>query len=773
MSGAVNERTAVQAGRRWAWLILALFLGVGIAYSLVVPPFETPDEPFHYGFARHIAQGNGLPVQDPANQGPWAQEGSQAPLYYLAAGWLTAAIDQTDFEAMAVRNPRANIGDPLYPGNKNFMLYSGRWQPLQGANLALHVGRWLSLLLGALTLWSTWRLAVLAFPARAVLPLLAMAFVAAIPQFLFLSASFSNDNAVIAASTFTLFWLARLLVKPVDAPVRWWEWAVLGVALGAAALSKLQGLGLVPLSGLVVLFLAWRRRRWMVLVEAALFAGVPALAIAGWWFWRNIALYGDWSGLGHLMEINGRRQSELTLAAFLPEFDGLRFSSWGLFGWFNILLPGWFYRLMDAVTVVGLAGALLHTLRRWRTRGRGTDGDDSSLYVLLMLWLWLAMMALLLLYWTVQATGSQGRLLFPAIAAFAVLLVAGIDFWLRWLPATGRALVWSALLGLLVAMSIYALGWLLPRSYYASTPVATVPPDAQPVAITYGDAETIRLLAAKVGAERVRPGEAVPVTLFWQAPASLTHDYQLFLQLLGENGAEIANLTTHPGWGRNPTNFWQPGAIYADPYLLRVTGAVDAWSPLAARLYVGLVDPATAETTRLPLPAYTADGASITPIAGRVVVEPGTAPDAATLGLAPAGSEFGGVIRLAATAVPATWSGGDDGALAVDLLWEAVGTPATDYTAFVHLRSAGGEQVAGFDQAPAGDRFPTSAWRDGDRIHSRFELALPAALEAGVYDVWVGLYESNSGGALRLPVTDAAGLPSGDGQVRIGQVTVE
>jgi len=42
-----------------------------------------------------------------------------------------------------------------------------------------------------------------------------------------------------------------------------------------------------------------------------------------------------------------------------------------------------------------------------------------------------------------------------------------------------------------------------------------------------------------------------------------------------------------------------------------------------------------------------------------------------------------------------------------------------------------------------------------------------------VYDVWVGLYESNSGGALRLPVTDAAGPPLGDGQVRIGQVTVE
>ena len=770
INGTVNQVHVRQSDQRWAWLILALFLAVGIAYSLVVPPFETPDEPFHYGFARHIAQGNGLPVQDPANQGPWAQEGSQAPLYYLAAGWLTAGIDQADFDTKAVRNPRANIGDPLYPGNKNFMLYSGRWQPLQGANLALHVGRWLSLLLGAVTLWSTWQLALLAFPARRVLPLLAMALVAAIPQFLFLSASFSNDNAVIAASTVTLFWLARLLVKPADVSVRWWEWAVLGVTLGAAALSKLQGLGLVPLSALVVLLLAWRRRRWSLLGEATLFVSLPALALAGWWFWRNIVLYGDWSGLNHLMEINGRRQSALTLAAFLHEFDGLRFSSWGLFGWFNILLPGWFYRLMDAVTVVGLVGALLYTLRRWRLRSR-VNASDEGVFVLFMLWLWVAMMALLLLYWTSQATGSQGRLLFPAIAAFAVLLVAGLDSCLCWLPVAGRAVVWAMLLGVLGAMSPYTLGWLLPHSYYAPPPVTAVASSAQPAEITYGDGESIRLLATEIGAERVRPGDAVPVTLYWQAPGALTHDYQLFLQLLDESGMVIANLTTHPGWGRNPTTFWRPNAIYADSYLLRVTSVVDEASPLAARLYVGWIDPATEETTRLPLPAYAADGRAVTPIVGSVVVVPSTLPDAAELGLVPAGSEFGGVIRLSAAALPTTWQAGQADALQVDLLWEALGVPATDYTAFVHLRNASGEQVAGFDRPPAGARFPTSAWRAGDRIHSRFDLSMPAVPD--IYDVWVGLYESDSSGTLRLPVTDAAGLSAGDGQVRLGQVKIE
>ena len=42
-----------------------------------------------------------------------------------------------------------------------------------------------------------------------------------------------------------------------------------------------------------------------------------------------------------------------------------------------------------------------------------------------------------------------------------------------------------------------------------------------------------------------------------------------------------------------------------------------------------------------------------------------------------------------------------------------------------------------------------------------------------IYDVWVGLYESDSSGTLRLPVTDAAGLPARDGQVRLGQVKIE
>jgi 4-amino-4-deoxy-L-arabinose transferase-like glycosyltransferase len=760
--------------QRRAWLILGLFLLLGSAYSLIVPAFETPDEPFHYGFARHIAQGQGLPIQDPQNPGPWAQEGSQAPLYYLLAGLTTTFIDQRDVAESAVRNPRANIGDPLYPGNKNFMLYSGRWQPLQGANLALHVGRWLSLLLGALTLWATFRLGVYAFPHSRTLPLLAMALVAAIPQFLFLSASFSNDNAVIAASTFTLFWLARLLAKRNDAPIEWWEWSVLGIALGAAALSKLQGLGLIPLSGVAVFFLVRRRRAWRLLLDAVIFAGVPAIAIAGWWYWRNLTLYGDWSGLSHLMEINGQRQGGIEWRNFWPEFAGLRYSAWGVFGWFNILLPDWFYKVMDAITVSGLAGAVLATIATF-TQRRSPLASRLSPRILALLWLWLAMMLALLLYWTAQATGSQGRLLFPAIAAFAILLVAGIDFWLRWLPALAQRLVWAGLLALLAGMSLYALGWLLPGAYYAPAPVATIASNALPVALRYGDEESIWLEAVTIDAARVRAGDVAPVTLYFQTPAKLKHDYQLFLQLLDENGAEIANLTTHPGWGRNPTTFWKPGAVYADRYLLPVTGAAEGGSPLAARLYVGFIDPATEGASGqpgkfLPLPAYTAEGGEVTPFVGTVVVEPATEPRLDTPEAVAAHSEFGSVIRLD---MLETEFFEKTQSLTVKLLWQALGAPATDYTAFVHVVDATGAPVGGFDRAPAGDRFPTHLWRAGDRILSQFEVELAAPLPPGTYDVWVGLYESASAGALRLPVTAPGEVLSGDGQVRIGQFTVQ
>jgi hypothetical protein len=815
---------------------------MGFGYSLVVPPFETPDELFHFGFAWHIAQGNGLPVQSEVETGPWAQEGSQAPLYYLLTGFMTSWIDQGDFGEMAVRNPRANIGDPLDPGNKNFMLYSGRQPPLVGSNLALHIGRWFSLVLGAATLWCVYLTAELGVAARMrgrhtdfLFALLAAAFVAAIPQFLFISASFTNDTLIITACAAGVYWLARLLAKPLTEPIRAYEWVVLGAIIGVAALSKLQGLGLIPLTGLVVLFLAWRRRNWRLLVEAALLVGLPAAALAGWWYVRNILLYGDWSGLGHLTAINGRRTEPLTLENFWPEFRGLRYSFWGLFGWFNILLPEWFYRAADVLTIVaatGAVGAGIQMVRQaspareahvsaqgdahWGSRW-GRLADDTPLRLLVLLATWAVLIFMLLVYWTLQATGSQGRLIFPGIIAYGILLPLGVEFWLQWAPQVVRRVVWAAILGVLVGMSVYALLWLLPAAYNAPAPVAQMPSTAQAVGLRYAAETPVELVGIEVGAGRFHPGERAPLTLYWRAEGKLDEDYQIFIQFLDETGREVANLTSHPGWGRNPTSFWEAGALYADPYQVLVKGPIDPSSPLLARVYTGLIDPASVEAENLPLPARTGEGSEVTPFAAEVELaaweQPsftivgeatgatagsGAEPSAATVGemgtgemgtvaLQTAGATFGDVIRLVGVGAPEEMVLGPVGSLAgevttqgvaagelltVTLGWEALGQPATDYTAYVHVLDGAGQQVGGFDQAPAAGRFPTSRWRSGDRILSMFAVPLPLDLPPGEYTLWVGLYETASAGALRLPVTDAGGLPAGDGQVQVGSVRV-
>ncbi len=776
-------------GRLLAGATVLLFLLLGIGYSLIVPPFETPDEIYHYAFARHLAQGNPLPVQSDDVKGPWEQEGSQAPLYYMVVGGLTAGIDQGDFATISTFNPRANIGDPLFPGNKNRMLYSAAPRPLQGVNLALHIGRWFSLLLGALTLWLTYLTATLAFPRSRALPLFTLLLAASIPQFIFISASLSNDNMIIAASAAVVYWLARLLAKPTDGDARadavpptavklaLWEWIVLGLLLGLAALSKLQGLGLFVLSAFTVLVLAWTRRDWQIPLRAFLPVALPALAVAGWWYWRNYTLYGDWSGISHLLANNGLRDHPLTLAGFWQEFRGLRYSFWGLFGWFSILLPVGIYTGLDGVALIAVVGLLWRTVR---VRYRTVEAPDHTellqtayVRVRLLVALWAAFSTALIFYWISKATGSQGRLLFPAISAFAMLLVLGLDTWLQHLAPRWWWTAFVALPCLLFACSIFVLGVLLPASYAAPSPVQSIPVTAKSVDVIYGDQDKITLLALEVPTIRFKPGDHVPVTLYLRADKKINDDYQVFIQLLDDKRMEVGNLTTHTGWGRNPTRLWQPGVIYADAYPVLIQGQINEHSPLLAQIYIGFIDPKTEQSGHFPIPARTHAGDKIDPpFLAQIAISPAHLPQLDRLGVQKAGTQFGQVIQLSQYDQPQAITATSTSTLTVTLQWDAIGTPATDYTAFVHLRGADGKLVANVDHDPAADRFPARFWRVGDRILSDYALPLPPTLRPGAYMIWVGLYESNSGGTLRLPVTEKAGRTTGDGEVLLGSVIV-
>ena len=786
---------------RWLVGALLLFSLLGFWFSMIVPPFETPDEHFHYGFTRHLAQGNGLPVQSSEITGPWEQEGSQAPLYYMLVGWLTGGIDQSDFAQFNRQNERANIGDPQSPGNKNYMLYSARRscllrctesalqpkpRPLTRTNLALHIGRWFSLFLGAVTLCSLYATAKLAFPQRPLIQIVALFSAATLPQFVFISASLSNDSLIIATSALVIYWLARLLsIDPQKQPSTI-DWLILGLLLGVAALSKLQGLGLWPLAALVALWLAWQRRDWKLPLRAIAPVALPALLICGWWYWRNYTLYGDWLGIANLLEINGGRAKVPSIGSLWGELRGLRYSFWGIFGWFNILLPNFVYQLLDLLTIVALVGLIPAAGLIFRNPSTSTAATDSranriaNLPVLFLLLLWALLSLALLVYWSSQAIGSQGRLLFPAITAFMLLLILGLSSWAK-IFSNSRPMhhlssaILPALPLLLLASSLYALIVLIPKSYYAATPIDQLPANAQLVDLSYGDPlrnqDRLHLLGFEIGQESHHPGERIPIMLYLAADDVVQEDYQIFIQLLNDLGTPVANLTTHPGWGKNPTTLWRPGAIYADPYAVLIDQPIDPRSPLLAQLYVGFVDPTTEETGRLPLDAFNAAGEQVVPILQGVTIRPNQPPTIDEFDLAALDVQFSDGIRLIGFSAPDV-AASDAITLSLQLMWEATAQPEGEYTAYVHLIDEAGEQISGFDQPPAAGRFPTNQWRKGDHILSEFILKLPDNLASAKYKLWVGLYAADSGGTERLPVVDAGALQTQENRLLIQEMSI-
>jgi hypothetical protein len=257
-------------------VILATFLVLASAYSVVNPLFEAPDEVWHYGYVRWLAGGNGLATADSPGIAEWAQEGSQPPLYYLLAAALTAPI-AADNAGDAVRyNPHVVMGNAESFGNRAMMVHGAAhaW-PWHGVALAAHLARFFSIALGALTVTATYGVARSVAPDWSMVAVLAAVLVAFNPQFLFISAAVSNDNLVTALCAGGLWLCAALTGGRVAPRLRWI--ALLGLLVGLAALSKLSGLLLGGLVLLTLLILAWRQRSWRLLLRDALVAGATAL----------------------------------------------------------------------------------------------------------------------------------------------------------------------------------------------------------------------------------------------------------------------------------------------------------------------------------------------------------------------------------------------------------------------------------------------------------------------------------------------------------------
>ena len=727
-------------------IVVVAYLMLGAVYSIATPIFEASDEFWHFAYVKHLRDGLGLPTLDATfERHVVRQEVAQPPLYYAVAALATTWVTDVEDLRESPVNPHSRKGEPEYEAsNRNMYIHSEAEDfPYRGTSLAVHIIRWLSVVLGAVVVVASYLIALQLRPGDQPLATLAAALTAFNPQFLFFSASVNNDNLINLLGGIGILLVLHFLNRSPS-----WRWAAaLGIVVGLATVAKPGGLALLPLAGLAFVVLAWRERSLKRLFRDSGLLALPVVAIGGWWFIRNAQLYGDALALS-CHRAFGHRLTPIGPLDIIPELGGLWRSYWGVFGGFNVLGPTAMYTLYDVLALLAGLGLLLGSVLGWR-RGTYRSWFASVPAVatvgvkLGFTALWVALVFAALVRWTLMVPASQGRLLFPALAAASALLALGL-----WqFPAPKR------LLGGATALALFGVAGLVPFTVispaYAKPPLVS---DQQlgaipnPIRVSFDG--KMELLGYALERTTVRPGGSLELTLYWRVLSKMEQDYSIYIHAYGAGSEPIGQVDAYPGGGAYRTVDLLPGQAFVERHRLHISPA--AIGPTPAHIDVGLYDLATMRT----LTALDGQMQSIhaAPAGSfRLLASPNQYHPEHQLSV-----RFGQQIELIGYDLPRREVAPGQ-ALRGNLYWKALRAPDKDYTVFVHLVGPKG-MVAQYDAQPRKGEYPTSKWEADEVLQDSFELSIPVDVVPGDYQAIVGLYELASGERLKTGRDNSAEL---------------
>ena len=287
-----------------------------------------------------------------------------------------------------------------------------------------------------------------------------------------------------------------------------------------------------------------------------------------------------------------------------------------------------------------------------------------------------------------------------------------------------------------------------------SEPLLDDPLIQHPLSRDLGD--RVRLLGYDLVGDRVKPGDTVHLTLFWQALREMGRDYNLLLQIQNEDGYIGAQRVIQPANDTYPTSQWGQGEAIRGQYDLTLDAAAPAGE---YGLTMNLVDSDTGQ-------ALVEDDLLVTTLhilasERRFAIPEGIQrPMPASLGddvlflgydLMATGVEPGGTLRLT-------------------LYWQAKRQMDISYTVFTHLLDKDSRIGGQKDNIPCDGTRPTTGWVEGEVIVDEYDIVVQSDAPPGEYVIEVGMYEAETG--QRLPVLDEGGQVQGD-RVLLGKMVVE
>jgi hypothetical protein len=286
---------------------------------------------------------------------------------------------------------------------------------------------------------------------------------------------------------------------------------------------------------------------------------------------------------------------------------------------------------------------------------------------------------------------------------------------------------------------------------------------SRPVTAAFGPA---RLTGATYTWEIDPAMDEFPVTLYWQARQQMTDEYEVLLRLVDDRRRTWGNGDARPNDWVYPSTFWRPNLDHiAAQHHLALTES-DTLAHGRYWLAVSLFDPA--QNRRLPLTAGESDSPDTFFIGPLKVPLPPAPP------IPPLPGEtvtFGDVATLSGLAVDRSQVVAGE-PIRFTLLWEALTTPAADYTVFAHLLASDDNLVVGHDIQPVNSSYPTTIWSPGERIADSHTLPTPDSLPPGQYQVTIGLYHQPTG--VRLPLYFPSGTTDPQGSFVLPHIiTVE
>lgn len=431
-------------------LIVAAALLAGWLYATRVPKWNAPDEPAHFNYVRALATTGQLPVLQPGDYDVAKVEER------MAAGFPDSLpVDWMRYES---HQP------PLY-----YALGAGVYrlvaaEPVEAQVTAL---RLLSTAIGALALVVAYLLVRQVYPGDPALAVAATGVMAFVPMRVAMYAAVEND--ALAELVFSAALLA--LVSGLRRRAGWRYDALVGALLGAALLTKVVAyvaLGLAPMAYLMAEVgqargeagapaAAPRGPLWRRLAVRLTTTYAVAALVSGWWFARNLVVYGGLDVFGlqrHAQVVAGQPLTGALTAGAVKHFALTAFRSfWAQFGWMGIVVDERIYELLAALCALAGLGLILHLGRVALARGGWPPWQRQALALLAGA---IALVGLGVVAYNLQYLQPQGRYFFPALAPLALLLTLG----LRELVSRDHE---RLLLGLLVAglfgLTLVCLFW--------------------------------------------------------------------------------------------------------------------------------------------------------------------------------------------------------------------------------------------------------------------------------------------------------------------------